>query len=261
MTGGPGQAMSVPDEAQRPAATVDRLLGGRVVLHQAAEGYRAAIDPVLLAAAVPARTGERALDLGCGDGAAMLCLAARVPGVALTGLERDPAAAARARAGASDSGLADRVTVVEGSVDAPPASLARAFDHVLANPPFHPWDHTGSPDAARAAANRETAAGLAPWVAAAHACLRPRGRLVLIHRADRLDRALAALAPRFGSFAVVPLWPRAGRPAKRVVVIARAGGRGPMSLLPGLVLHGDGATFTGEAQAVLADAAPLVAAR
>ena len=40
-----------------PGATEDALLGGRVVLRQPAAGYRAAIDPVLLAAAVPARGG------------------------------------------------------------------------------------------------------------------------------------------------------------------------------------------------------------
>ena len=57
----------------------DTLLGGRVRLRQPVAGYRAAIDPVFLAAAVPAVPGDRALDVGCGAGAAALCLAIRVP--------------------------------------------------------------------------------------------------------------------------------------------------------------------------------------
>ncbi|MCC7428595.1 MAG: methyltransferase, partial [Alphaproteobacteria bacterium] len=50
----------------------DRLLGGRVVLRQPVRGYRAAIDPVLLAAFVPARAGEHVLEGGIGAGAAAL---------------------------------------------------------------------------------------------------------------------------------------------------------------------------------------------
>jgi tRNA1(Val) A37 N6-methylase TrmN6 len=237
---------------------VDRLLGGRVVLHQAVDGYRAAIDPVLLAAAVPARGGERACDLGCGDGAAMLCLATRVPGLTVVGLERDGRAAARARAGCVDSGVADRTAVVEGDVAHLPDALAPgSFDHVLVNPPFHPAEHTASPDPRRHVANREARSGLEPWVTAAHRLLKPKGRFVLIHRADRLDRVIAGLAPRFGSIAIIPIWPRAGRDAKRVVLVARKGGRGPAALRAGLVLHGEATTYTEAATAVLRDAAPL----
>ena len=41
--------------------SLDHLLGGRVALVQPATGYRAAIDPVLLAAAVDAGAGEHAV--------------------------------------------------------------------------------------------------------------------------------------------------------------------------------------------------------
>ena len=58
--------------------TEDKLLDGRVTLLQPRKGYRVAIDPVLLAAAVPARLGDHVLDLGSGTGAASLCLAARL---------------------------------------------------------------------------------------------------------------------------------------------------------------------------------------
>jgi len=73
--------------------TEDALLGQRVRLRQPRRGYRAAIDPVLLAAAVPARAGDRVLELGAGVGAAALCLAARVAGCFVTLLERDPTVA------------------------------------------------------------------------------------------------------------------------------------------------------------------------
>ncbi len=57
--------------------TEDQFLSGRLTLRQPAQGYRAAIDPVILAAAIPARADETALDLGAGVGTAGLCLLTR----------------------------------------------------------------------------------------------------------------------------------------------------------------------------------------
>src|SRR5580692_7243816 len=91
------------------ATSDDALLGGRVHLHQPAQGYRVAIDPVLLAAAVPAAEGDRVLDIGCGVGAASLCLAARVPGCRIVGLELQPALAQLAAENAARNAVADRV--------------------------------------------------------------------------------------------------------------------------------------------------------
>ena len=80
--------------------TEDAFLGGRLRLLQPAKGYRAGVDPVLLAASVPAKAGQRVLELGCGVGAALLCLGRRVPGLSLTGVEIQPLYAYCARCNA-----------------------------------------------------------------------------------------------------------------------------------------------------------------
>jgi tRNA1(Val) A37 N6-methylase TrmN6 len=246
-------------ESAAPSVREDRLLDGRVRLRQPREGYRVAIDPVLLAAAVPASADERILDLGCGSGAAALCLLARVPECTLVGLERQPALARLAGENAALNGLGARFRVVEGDLLAPPKGLGADFDQVLCNPPFQtaaaaqPARH-----AERAAAHREGEAELADWIAAGLALLRPKGRLNLIHRADRLDEILALLRPAAGEVAVLPLWPKVGRPAKRVIVQARKASRGPLRLLPGLVLHGDDGAYSAAAQAILRGGAALV---
>lgn len=236
------------------AVTDGTLLGGRVRYGQPATGFRSGIEPVLLAACVPARPGERVLEGGIGAGAALLCLAARVPGVLGVGVERDLVlvgiAAANARANAL-SGL----RMVAGDVCAAPA---RGFDHAMANPPYHAPEGTPSAVAARERAKRGEAGLLERWIGGLASALRYRGTLTLVIPAALVGEALAA-AERWGcgSPALFPLWPRAGEPAKLVLLRWVRGGRGPFRLLAGLVLH-DGAGFTPEADAVLRDGAPIL---
>jgi len=234
----------------------DALLDGRVRLLQPAAGYRVAIDPVLLAAAVPADAGARVLDLGCGVGGAALCLLARCPDAAVTGLEVQRELAALAMENAGLNGCTDRFHVVRGDVLAPP--LRGSFDHVMANPPHLPADRARAPaTAGRLVANVEGAAKLADWVASALALVKPRGGVIFIHRADRLDALLAALHGRAGEIVVFPLWPAAGRDAKRVLVRARREVRTPSRLAAGLVLHDAAGGFTPAAEAVLRGGAGL----
>jgi tRNA1(Val) A37 N6-methylase TrmN6 len=225
--------------------TDDHLLGGRVRFSQPARGYRVAIDPVLLAAAVPAREGERVLDAGAGTGAASLCLAARVPACRIVGLELQRPLQRIASHNVMQNGLDARVEMIEGRLERPPPRLvAASFDHVMTNPPHLAAGATSpSPDRARTLAHVETSLDLAGWLAGCLRMLRHDGRLTLIHRADRLSEVLAALLGRAGEVVVVPLWPAAGRPAKRVLVQARKDARGPLRLLPGLVLHDEHGSF------------------
>lgn len=229
----------------------DRLVDGRVRLLQPVDGYRAAIDPVFLAACVPATTGDKILDAGCGTGAASLCLAARVGDCKITGLEFDPAAFELAKRNIALNEMDGRVEVVLGNVAAPPPRLSPgAFDHVMSNPPHHAAG-TRPADAGKAAAHMEGEIGLEGWIKACLTMLRPRGTLCLIHRADRLDALLAALRERAGDIAVLPLWPMKDRPAKRVLIRARKGTGGPTALLPGLVLHEADGRYSEAAETVL----------
>jgi tRNA1(Val) A37 N6-methylase TrmN6 len=244
------------------------ILGGRVRLLQPARGYRVAVDPVLLAAAVPlGGPGRvtRVLDAGLGTGAAALCLLARAPGeVHVTGLEIDPDMAALATRSAALNGMAERLAVVLGDVTTPPETVTTApFDAVLTNPPYHE-SGTPPPDRGRAGAHAATVP-LARWIGACLDRLRPKGRLVVVHRADHLDALLAALAGRAGAAEIIPLWPgpdRDGmaRPARRVIVRARRDVRGAATLWPGLVLHTPDGGHTAAAERVLRHGEDLDAA-
>ena len=242
-----------------PGLTDDRLLGGRLRLEQPRHGYRVAIDPVLLAAAVAAEDGARVLDAGAGTGAAALCLAARVAGCRITGLERDPELLSVARRNVAGNGMGRRIDLCPGDLlDAPAELRAMPFDCVMTNPPYHAEAAASPPASPTGRAAHLATTDIAAWIAACLARLRPQGRLFLIHPADRLDAILAALSGRAGDLVVLPLWPRAdAQAARRVIVAARKGRRGPLRLARGLVLHEPDGRFTAAAEAILRDAAPL----
>ena len=243
------------------AVSEDTLLDGKVRLRQPAEGYRVAIDPVLLAAAVPAGPGEHVLEIGAGTGAAALCLASRVEGCLVTGLERDRDLAALCRHNVEANGLDRAVDVIVGDLRAPPARLGPAsFDHAMANPPWLSESDGPPPrNRQRARAHVEQGADLMHWVRFAATMLRRGGTLTTILTAERLDEHLGAYtASGIGETTVVPLWSKSdGRPAHRVILRGRKDIRAPVSLLPGFVLHASDGGYSPAISRILRHGAAL----
>lgn len=246
-------------EMERPAPSLDSLLGGQVELRQPEEGYRAAIDPVLLAAATPAVAGL-VLDVGAGVGAAGLCYAMRVPGARVLGLELQAELATLANENAARNDFTDRLTVIEGDLLHPPTDfVSSSFDHVMANPPYMPPDRGGAPpNPSKAIAMVEGEADLSSWITFCLDMVKPKGSVTMVHRADRLDELLSLFRDQAGGIVVVPLWPGGGRPAKRVIVRARKDVQTPLRLTAGLTLHADEGVYTDEALAILQGGDPLL---
>ncbi|WP_299648073.1 tRNA1(Val) (adenine(37)-N6)-methyltransferase [uncultured Tateyamaria sp.] len=236
--------------------THDAFLGGQLHLWQPKAGYRAGVDPVLLAASVPAKVGQSVLDLGCGVGTAGLCLRARVPGLDLVGLERQADYAALA----GRNGLE---TFVGDLTDMPEALRDRSFDHVLANPPY--FDRKAGREATDTGreAGRGAETPVAAWIDAAARRLRHKGYLHMINRVERVPDLLAAAAGRLGSPEVWPLCPRIGKAAELVIFRARKNGRANFCLHFPIILHEgarherDGESYTPEISAVLREGAAL----
>ncbi len=241
--------------------TCNDFLGGRVRLWQPRSGYRAGVDPVLLAACVPARQGQTVLELGCGAGAAIQCLLARVPDLQSTGVELQPAYADLARRNAIEN---VEITVVEADLNALPDDLRQMqFDHVIANPPYYrAGAHSPASDTGRRMALGENTP-LSDWIDVAARRLAPRGYLHMIQKADRLPDMLAGCTGRLGSVEILPLSPRTDRAAELVILRARKGGRAAFRLHAPLVLHTgdrhveDGESYTPQVSAVLRDGADL----
>jgi tRNA1(Val) A37 N6-methylase TrmN6 len=235
----------------------DAVLGGRLRLRQPKRGHRVGHDAILLAAATGGRTGERAADLGAGIGGAGLALAARVAGLDVTLVEIDQALCALASGNALLNGLESRVRAVCADVadiaGLPVAGLAQGhFDRVLMNPPFNDGRRQNvSPDPSRRLAHVATPDLLTHWVAAADWLLKPQGVLTLIWRADGLTEVLDALAGKFGSVAVLSVYPREAAPPIRVLARAVKGGQAGLIDYPGLTLNDEQGKPTAAAEAVL----------
>ena len=246
-------------ETTPPQIVENGLLNGRVRLRQPARGYRAGMDAALLAAAVDASPGQTVIEAGCGAGAVLMQIAARRPGAILTGIERDPAMAALAMENAALNGMEATATIRQGDVAAGFRALGRApADWAVSNPPF--FDDA---KALRAPSEGKRGAwmaddGLRAWTGFLLKAVREGGRIVVIHRADRLADLLALLGDKAGSFAVRPVHPFADEPAKRVLVHAVKTGRAPLRLLPPLVLHDrEGGKHSAQAEAILRGEAAL----
>ena len=229
----------------------ETFLDGRVKVAQSETGFRSGLDAVMLAAAVPAQAGQAALELGAGAGTASLCLLARVPGLALTGVEINENLTALANGNATTNDM--RAQFVCADIFALRPELKRDFDQVFCNPPFH-GEGQVSPDQARATALMDRGR-LEEWLRIGLQRTISGGFFTAILRADRLNQALAALPEK--GVAIFPLWPKAGEAAKRVIVQARKGSSAPFALLPGLVLHQVNGAWTPEADDVLRRGNPL----
>lgn len=243
--------------------TEDLFLGGKLSLRQPKRGHRAGHDAILLAAATPAKSGDRVVDFGAGVGAAGLAVARRVPEIDCVLVEIDEALAEMARMNARLNSLRAEVCVLDvtGSAKefAGAGLLPDSADAVLMNPPFNDAArHRPSPDPARQAAHVAEEGLLARWVHAARRILKPGGTLVLIWRGDGLAEVLGELERGFGGVQVMPVHPDPTRPAIRVLVSAMKGSAAPMTVRPGLMLNDENGSASVEAKAVLDGNSALV---
>lgn len=243
-----------------PSLTEDAFLGGKLRVLQPEKGYRAGIDAVFLAAAVPAQPGEVVFEAGTGVGVASLCLLSRVPAVEVTGMEITARYAMMCEENAKRNGYGQQLRVLHGDVkDALRKDLSSmpqhgSFAHAFANPPyFEEGKVTPSPSLLKAAAHAFAPDDLELWIKVMTVMVGLRGTVTVIHRPETLGKILASMEDKFGDIRVAPLYAREGTAASRVVVQGVRGSKAPMQLLPGLALHGADSSFTPDAEAVLRD--------
>ena len=228
------------------------VLDHKVRLLQAQGGFRTSMDSVFLAAACPVVGGQTVLDMGTGVGGAAFCLAWRVPGCRVTGVEIQPSHAELAIQNIHLNDKAGMVDIVCADIRryAPPAR----FDHVICNPPYleaGQYTPSSSPERATALGHENEDISLKDWIDCGFEHVKSNGSLTIIHRADMVDKIIQALGKRFGAVEIIPLYPRLGEEAKRVIVRAVKDRKTPARIRAGIVLHQINGEYTKEADDIL----------
>lgn len=231
------------------------VLDKKLRLMQPDVGFRTSLDTIMLSAACPAKDGQHILDAGCGVGAAGFCVLQRLNDAKLTGVDIDQDFIDLANENKAINNFDnDDVTFHCADIDQFRRSDKPIFDHVISNPPYlNAGEYLNSPHQKKAIAigHTETGFSLKEWIKALHRLVKPKGSVTIIHRADHTDQIIKAFEHRFGFVEIIPLWPKAGRQAKRVIIRALKDKRGPCTLHPGLTLHNNDDTYTKEADEVL----------
>ena len=250
------QAWGVLVEAEEHV-TEDTLLDGRLMMLQPKEGFRVSIDPIILAATIPVRSGDRVLDVGTGSGAAALALLARQPWAWVTGIDMQEKMIALSNRSAVRNRMQERVNfVVSDVIDGVPDDQVGSFDHVMSNPPFFEHGSGQLPkNKARALATVESSANLAAWVDFMVLALRDGGTITLVHRTEREDELMGLLERQCGDMAIMGLTSKAEEAAQKLMVVQAVKGGGANDVRRReLVLHEANDDFTEEALAILRDA-------
>lgn len=231
------------------------VLDKRVRLRQPPDGFRTSLDSVMLAAACPVKPGQRVLDMGCGVGGAMFCVLERVQDCHVTGIDIQADYVALAQDNAILNDAEDKVRFIIEDIRAYDVGDPKErFDHMICNPPFlEAGQHLRAPDAGKATArgHETNDISIKDWVDAGFRNLKPGGSITFIHRADAVDRIIYRMGKRFGAIEIIPLWPKQGKPAKRVIIRALKDRKTPATIHPGIVLHDEEGAYTAEAEAIL----------
>lgn len=232
-------------------SNIIHVLGKRIELEQHEGGFQTSIDAVLLAAACPAKSGDHILDLGCGVGSAGLCVLRRVEGTQLTGIDIQDDVLRLAKENAKRNDMGDRADFIQTDVK----TFERlAFDHVICNPPYlsaGDFNTPPSPSKATAVSAELGETTLKDWVTCAFQCLKGQGSLTIIHRADQTDAIIHAMGKRFGAVEIIPLWPKSGVDAKRVIIRAHKHRKSAASFYAGITIHDEEGAYTAEAENIL----------
>lgn len=242
--------------------TQDLFLGGALKVHQPKTGYRAGSDTVLLAAAINAQANESVLDVGCGVGVVGLCVARRVIGVRLVGIDLQKDLVDLASQNALENGLSDRAHFFHHDIrnKLPLEIKGGSFDWVAANPPYYNLENHDVAKGDQRATSRSLVHGdLNQWVDFCFKMTKPRGHMVFIYPAEHMEKLIGFLVQKkVGGLTLYPLWPKLGHAAKRILILARKGVSSPSKIFPGLILHDDQGNYTSEALKILKDGEKLM---
>jgi tRNA1Val (adenine37-N6)-methyltransferase len=228
---------------KKPEERLEDLgLDGLTIL-QNPKAFRFNIDSVLLAwyAAGAVHKKTRTADLGTGTGVLPLLLYGRTHTAHIDAVEIQKEMADMAARSVAMNRLEAKIHVFCSDLrEEPGRHLKRGFyDVVVTNPPYMPKGQGAvNPDRPLAIARHEITCTLDDVATAAQALLKDRGKLFMVHRADRLVDLCAVLrAHTLEIKRIRPVQPFPGRPANQVLLAAAKRGKPGAVIEPPLSIY------------------------
>ena len=236
-------------------STVDTFFENQIKIHQPAEGYRYAMDPVILAAQVMPRPGCKIIDIGCGCGIIPLILGFRNRNVHIIGIEIQSQLAELATKNIAQNQMSDRIQILNKDVRSTTSYDIQSYDIqsydnqsydnqgladiIVSNPPYKKKD-TGrlNPNIQRAIARHEIRLELSQFLSSARRLLKPRGQILFIFPADRLQDIVPGLMSHsFQLDWIQFVHTQKNKIAKLILVSGIKEGRGSCIVRPPLTIY------------------------
>lgn len=226
--------------------TNDFILNGKISIQQPKKGYRVAIDPIILASFVQTKANQTVLDVGCGVGAIALILKYRNSSLKITAIDIDEKMCELCRNNSEKNNL--ELEVEHIGIEKMKRNRS-GYDHIVTNPPFFEkrMSHISEK---KMFANFETIE-LSEWIRCCLKLLKEKGTFSMIHNASRLGEIFTVISDKLGDISVIPIYPKNGSDAIRVIIRGTKGSRGHTKIKNGLILHCDNGKYTTEAQRIL----------
>jgi tRNA1(Val) A37 N6-methylase TrmN6 len=214
--------------------TIDNFFNGKLKIIQPTQGFRAGSDAVLLSAVANSCSGK-VLDVGCGVATASLCFSYNNAKAKITSIDIQDGLLELAKKNIKENSFENiDIKKVDITSDKPDY---QTYNSVITNPPFFKDGHgVKSPNAIKQTANTGEI-DLKQWIDFCFLSLKDKGDFTIIFVADRLSELLFLMHERFGDVEIIPLYPRLGQDAKRVIVKAKKNTKGVTKLTSGIILH------------------------
>lgn len=241
-------AVTGPD-GLRPGERLDDLQNGGYRLIQRPGTFCFGTDAVLLADFAAPKRSDRAADLGCGNGAIAILMAAHSPETEIDGVEIQEDAADMARRSVRLNGLEERVRIHTGDLrDLWKETGRGGCSLVVCNPPYGAKGAGfASASAAQRIARQEEDLTPAEVCAAADRLLKYGGRFCVIFPASRAFEMMAAMdACRLAPKRVRTVHATPGRAPKLILIEAVKGGGSGLNWLEPLILKNEDGTQSAE---------------
>lgn len=206
------------------------------------------IDAVLLAwyASSSIRPKTKVVDLGTGTGVIPLLLYGRTGVTHVDALEIQPAMADMAKRSMTLNGLDNTISVHCADLRQPAGFHPSTYDVVTSNPPYMPAGHGGiNPKDSLAIARHEITCTLADIARFSQIMLKDRGKLFMVHRADRMADIAAILREHGLEIKRLrAVYPYPGKPANLILIQAMKKGQPHMVMEPPLYVYNTDGTYT-----------------